>query len=487
MIVERFHAMVRRYPDEVALVDGEERLTYADLEQGITALAFYLKRTLDVRPGDVIAASLSNSWQFVESFFATVKLGASFFPCNPQWRAPELRALASRLRVRGAIVEKQSREEWDELADLVPSHRLLSLEERPRSIEGSVEETTLSEDQPVVWLTTSGSTGTPRLVPRSARNLFTAAANVANALKIDVGRRFLGVGPFYHAYGFNNCLMLPLLSGARTVPVRQFVPATCIDLIDREKIDVLFGSPLVYDFLARNASDSTRLASLAVCLSGGARMAADIAERWNKRFGIPVRQYYGSTETGVIAIDRGSSLRAPDGQGTYVGTPIPGVEARCLAADGADAPAGSLGEIIVKSGAVMSGYLDEPEASAQAFYQGFYRTGDVGFIDGDGGLFLTGRIGRTINIGGVKVAPAEIERVIETIPVVSQCWVDGAPHPSAGETIRARIVLREGASISRAELLHQCRQQLAEYKLPRIIEFVEALPMSISGKLSRFA
>lgn len=416
-----------RVRNEIAIIDGAERITYGDLRERAAGIAAWLRRTLDPRRGDVIAASLPNSWQFVASFMAVTDLGCVFMPCNPRWREREVSWFAAKLGFRGIITEDQIRFESGEPA--AASH------------------------DPAVYLATSGSTGAPRIVPRTRRNLFAGAENVGRVLDVGPGRRFLAVIPFYHSNGFHNSMFLPLMHGATIVMARQFVPAACAERIRRERVDTLIGSPFIYSLLAEKLSSSPPL-----CISAGAPMPAAVAERWRKRFGVRVRQLYGSTETSAISIDCAAGDAAPD----CVGMPVPGAEVRILES----------GEITVRSPAVMSGYVGEPEIN------GFFHTRDLGYLASDG-LHLTGRIRRVINIAGIKVDPVEVERVVETLAGVFACRVDAARSGHGGELIRARVALRAGAQVTRADLIEHCRSRLAEYKLPRIIEIVEA---TISGK-----
>ena len=176
--------------------------------------------------------------------------------------------------------------------------------------------------------------------------------------------------------------------------------------------------------------------------------------------------------------------------GACIGEPLRGAEVIVLAADGPPAERqrlerGEIGELAVRSASVMSGYFGEPELNRSLFHDGFFRTGDLGYFDSAGNLYLTGRLGRVLNIAGVKVDPVEVERVVETLPNVASCHVDAVPNGRGGELIRASVVPREGLPVTRREVIEQCRRQLAEYKLPRIIEFLEATPITIAGKIPR--
>jgi long-chain acyl-CoA synthetase len=369
MIAERLRALAEDNPGRLAIVDGEERITYSQLLRRIDGSREWLHQRLHIAPGDVILGSLENSWQFVACFFAVAESGGVFMPMHPGWRAPELRGFRERLKIHGVITGRASRPEWDQV---ISSARVLVIDdgfgEAPRGPRAHAAD----ENSPALYLATSGSTGTPRIVPRSHRNLLAGARNVARALTIVPDRRFLCVVPFYHASGFHNSLILPLLNGARLILMRHFTPAACARLVGAESADVLIGSPFIYRMLLDHAQ---YLPTLDLCVSAGARMTQTLALAWQERFGTRVRQLYGSTETSVISIDRSAE---PPPSGT-VGTPIDEVEIRIL----------NESEVAVRSPMVMSGYVADPEwnlrysrtaSSARAISAAWIRTGDCGFL-----------------------------------------------------------------------------------------------------------
>jgi len=289
--------------DGLAIIDGNERITYGALLDRIDGISRALREMLDPRPGDVIAASLSNSRQFVACLFAVSKLGSVFMPCHPQWRAAELRSLAACLAFRGVITDGQHRHEWAQVSE-VPPQRVLTVDDVVRAHgSGSVPPAPRTARDPALYLATSGSTGGPRVVPRSHGNLAAAARNVGHALGMGPGRRLLGMVPFHYSNGVHNCLLMPLLNGTPLVLMPTFTPTACAELVQRERVDVLIGSPFLYSILGDRVADPSLLSTLKLCISSGARMPAGVAERWHERFGTRVRQLYGSTETSVISID----------------------------------------------------------------------------------------------------------------------------------------------------------------------------------------
>lgn len=464
MIAAAFREASERYPARIAIVDGDRRITYAELLGAAAHFRDRLRNEAKIGRGDVVASVLGNSWQFAASFFAASSLGAIFIPWNPQWREQESRGLAARLDLRAMILDERQPAAWKPEG----GHLLSAPLEFSESAVFDCEP--LSSDAKAAYLTTSGSTGVPKIVPRSCRNLVGGAANVACALDIQPGKRFLSVVPFHHSNGFHNCLIAPLLHGATVIMLRGFTPQGCATLIRKEGANVMIGSPFLFGLLADRVSDPALMSSLDLCISAGARMPEPTAERWLRRTGKRIRQLYGSTETSVITIERDEPANPHPGAGVYVGKAIPGVEVRLVD-----------GEITVRSPAVMSGYFGEE--NEENFHEGFYRTGDSGHITAGGGVYLTGRLRRVINVAGIKVDPAEVERVVEEIPGVSACHADSVDGAHGASAIRVRIALAPEASVSRDSVVEHCRRRLAEYKLPRIVEVCDQLPATLSGKV----
>lgn len=288
--------------------------------------------------------------------------------------------------------------------------------------------------------------------------------------------------PFHYANGFNNSLLVPLLNGATAVMAPKFNPRACAELVHREQINTLFGSPFIYSSLLDAVREPASLTSLKRCFSAGGRTSPDLADRWQERFGVPIRQLYGMTEAGVIAIESSERSTEPS-TASCVGPPIHGVEVAVFGEDGSRLAAGEIGELGVRSEAVMAGYVGEPEVQRGLFPDGSFRTGDLGFMDSRGTLHLTGRIGRIMNIAGVKVDPVEVERAVEMLAGVASCHVDVVRHGLGGEVIRARVVARSGFELTRRDVIEHCRQYLADYKFPRVIEFSAEPSMTIAGKM----
>lgn len=472
MIAARLHRIARECPDASALVVGETSVTYPDLLRAGAAVRRLLDRS-GTNPGDVVMVSLPISFEAVASFVACVDLGAVFLPVNRAWRESEISWLAGRVSPSAVVVRSDDQTRWLEAG--IPRERLLCLDRS--SLIGMDAPAPLRPSQwpperPTAYLISSGSTGLPKIVPRTQSGLMLGAAAVATASGIGPGHRLLASVPFHHGSGFSNNLVLPLLSGATLILLEHFEPATAAAAIERHSVDYLWSSPIVYGLLADAEVSSSALRSLRVCFCGGAPLAPAVVNKWSSRSAAPIRQYYGSTETAVVSL-LCENPPSPD----CVGRPVPGTEIRILAGD-VSQPAGQVGEIAVRGPCVLTGYVGEPGP----FCNGFLRTGDRGWIDENGFLYLVGRLKPWINAGGVKVDPTEVRRVLSAMPGVRECMVEPEKGPQGVDIVAAVIAPEPGVDLTRADVIRHCRQHLAEYKIPRVMRFVPCLAADLAGK-----
>lgn len=481
MVLERVYQVATETPDDLAIIDDPVTLTYSDLAGRAAALAEFLRSRAGLRQGGIAAVSLPNCWQYPICFFAVAGLGGICMPFNSQWRANEIHWFVRRLGIGIAITCRDLRPAWDEAARDLPGLQVHTID------GGELEDVLITRSAadlplvngvfPALYLATSGSTGRPKVVPRTHQNLLAGARAVAAALDVQRGARFLSVVPFHHANGFANGMFLPLTSGGAVVLVRKALPSVLAEKVHRHGVEIVNMSPILYSLLAEHGVEPEEFGSVKIYLSSGAPLPPVLAQAWRKRFGQPIRQLYGSSETGTLCIEGAGS--AADGS---VGKPLATVTVQVLDSEGRPLPVGQHGEIAVRGPAMMTGYVDEPELNHTAFAQGLFRMGDLGHLTADGELVLEGRSKRWINSGGVKVDPVEVENVIHRLAAVAQCKVIPGRDSRGLEVIRALIVLRPDAQVTRREIVSHCRQELAEYKIPRMIEFVDAMPVDLAGK-----
>lgn len=460
-----------------AIVWRDEAFTgemlHADADRVAAALA-----GLGLGAGKRVALLFGNTPQFAVGILAAMKMGASAVLLGARFTRREI---ADSLRRTGAaaLLGPADAGLLDDVAGLQPGP--------PSAVAGrsgtlalwqTAYEATASDDECIVQFT-SGTTGRSKIVPRTTANLADELENFASYLGLGPDAPSVCPVPLCHAYGLVNGLLLPLFSGRIAVLLDGwFLPNDVADVVRRSRARLLVGVPVMYKALAETygpaASD---LASLRVCFSAGSPMAAGVVRAFGARYGLSVNQQYGSTETGVIAADlagNAADVRA-------VGRPVPGRTLRIVADDGSVLAPGETGEIVVRSAGTTPGYLDDPALNAQRFRDGDYRTGDRGWIDSAGDLIVAGRGTSFINVGGLKVDPAEVEQVLASWDAVVECAVVPAPHAAGGEIVKAVVVARDGMSAT--DVQRFCRGRLAPHKIPREVVFVDALPRSATGKV----
>jgi long-chain acyl-CoA synthetase len=310
-------------------------------------------------------------------------------------------------------------------------------------------------------------------VGRTHRGLLAGHASLAHALQPTPEDRVLGVVPFRHSHGLTNAMLLSLLSGGTLVIMERFVPRRLIDLVAQHRISVLVGSPFIFSTVVECMDDPSKLATVRAALSAGAPLPPATARAFLEKTGVGIRELYGSSETGAIAVGEPGSRSLREMQGATL---------KVVDDTGAPCSTGVTGEVLVRTECMAAGYLGEPGDGSFSLRDGFYATGDLGHLDARGNLLLQGRTSLRLNIAGVKVDPVEIERVILDLPEVANVLVSSVLGERSLEVIKASLVLTPGRQLKRETVISHCRRGLAEYKVPRIVEVVDELPQNILGK-----
>ena len=481
MLRAAFDAVAARQPEAIAMIDRGTAISYSELGLRSSRLARILAERAGLQRGDRLAVCLPNCWEFAAGALASAGIGAVYAPFSPAWRPREISWLASRLSPRALISRGDMLAGWRE-SGAMPATVVLIDEADVRDAlltsAALLPPTPQPENEPWLCFTTSGSTGRPRIVFRSARNLISAQRSTAKALGLGSGMRQLSGVPFYHSGGFDNCLLMPLLYGMSVTLPDSFASAEVEAAIREHRIQALMGSPFLYTMLAESAATRVSFESVEVAVSFGAPMPPKTAADCESMLGLRIRQLYGSTETGVIAIQRAGSSFRPG----LAGDPVESAEVRILGERGERLSPGCTGNLGVRGAGVISAYFDSVDSDARTFQDGFYMTGDLGRLEPDGELILCGRSKAMINISGIKVDPVEIEHVLLQLPEIRACNVRGVRDDRQGEVIEALIELRPDCSLTRRAVVAHCRAHLSESKIPRRIEFAAATPMNAAGK-----
>jgi HIP---CoA ligase len=495
----------RLWPDEDGVVESGQRVSWAELADRMEHAARAFAAS-GVRPGDRVALWAPNSLDWIVASLGIYAAGAVLVPVNTRFKGTEaahvLRTAGARLLVTvtdflGADYIGMLGSDPDLLGtlevvvlsgppgDATPWTRFL---ERDREADGSgspEERLGAADISDIIF--TSGTTGRPKGAVlthgASTRSYVAWSENVG----LRHGDRYLVVYPFFHCAGLKSAVLACILTGATIVPCPVFDVATVMDLVVRERISMLPGPPALYQSLLNADLSGYDTSSLRLAVTGAASVPVDLVRRMREDLGFAsVVTAYGLTETtGTV-----STCRHDDPIEVIANTsgrPLPGMEVRVVDRAGTDVPAGEPGEVWVRGYAVMRGYFNAPEATAEAFTpDGWLRTGDVGVLDARGNLRITDRIKDMFIVGGFNAYPAEIENLMSRHPDVAQVAVVGMPDERLGEVGFAYVIPRQGSAPTEAELIAWCREEMANFKVPRHVEFVPALPLNPSGKVLKF-
>jgi long-chain acyl-CoA synthetase len=470
------------YAGRVALIAGAQRITYQELDRAACALGNHL-RSLGLGKGDKVALMLPNCPEFLIAYFGVQKIGGVAVTLNVQSTPYELRHLLGNSDSRCLITQGALARRAEEIRGELPllSHLIVtngSDEASPfRDIIArgpfEIEPADVGADDPAVMIYTSGLTGKPLGAVLTQRNLLTQSVLLRTICHLDENNIGLAVIPFFHSFGAVANMLAPLRIGAGIVLMDGFSLDGLFAAIEKEKVTYVAAVPRLFlGMLFHAEGEKYRTDSLRLCITGGAAMPPDFIPLFEQRFGVKIMEGYGLTEAAPVASF--SRLDMPQKPGS-IGIPIPGVEVKIVDEAGRERPRGELGELVLRGDNVMQGYYRDPAATAQVIRGGWLHTGDLGLMDADGYLFLTGRKKRMIITSGFNVYPREIEIVLALHPAVQEARVVGMEDLIRGEIVKAIVVKKPGAEIEDRELLKHCRTYLSSYKVPRKLEFADMI------------
>ena len=483
------------YPETAFLNFYDEITTYRDLERQTNSFANYLLER-GVRRGDVVSYMLGNSPAVFQVLLGTQTIGAIGGPISCWWKANEVEYLVNDCRSKVLVVDPEYVPIAAEIADSAPSieHVIATSpspvdlgrphEYLPAILEAhgakapQVEPPDATDTAALMY--TSGTTGQPKGVMLSHRGVLTGAHVKTERVPIGVGDRGLCVLPLFHSGGLND-LAFPIMYGAGTIVLRRsFSASEFWDCVERYRIHAFYIVPTMWNILLRATESSTAdTSSLRFGISGAAPIPPEQLEECKKRFGIPILEGYGLTESsGGIAAN--TLTRSKYGS---VGPPFVGLDVRIFDEESRPLPPDEIGEIVVRGDTVMQGYLNKPEATSETVVDGWLHTGDLGYFDQEGFLFITDRKKEMIIRGGVNVYPKEIENVIAEHPAVAAVAVIPEPDSKYGQVAKACVVPVRGAQIDEGEVREFCAAKLAAYKVPEVVVLRASLPRNAVGKV----
>ncbi|MBQ0986808.1 long-chain fatty acid--CoA ligase [Streptomyces sp. F63] len=473
----------RRQPERPALRLGEQVTGYAELDER-SARAAALLRAEGVRPGDRVALMLPNVPEFVVLYYGALRAGAIVVPLNPLLKTRETEF---HLRDSGAVLLCEWHQAPGEGAQGAAAAGVRHLAVEPVDFAGRLAGhepapgVAEADDADVaVLLYTSGTTGRPKgaaLTHGSLRH--NTEVNKDSVQRMTEDDVVVGCLPLFHIFGQVCTMNVAVLSGALLTLIPRFDPQAVLDAIARDRATVFEGVPTMYAALLQHPSDAD-VSTLRMCISGGASLPVEVLHGFERRFGCPVLEGFGMSETSPVV-----TFNHPDRprKAGSIGTPIQDVEVRLLDEKGRDVAPGEVGEMAVRGPNVMKGYWNLPEETAAAIPDGWLRTGDLARQDEDGYFYVVDRKKDMIIRGGYNVYPREIEEVLHEHPAVALAAVVPVAHARLGEEIGAAVVLRPGASATPDELREFVRDRVAAYKYPREVWITDALPTGPSGKI----
>ena len=491
-------------PHRVATICGDRRRTWREVGQRVPRLAAAL-REFGIQDGARVAALAMNSDRYIELFYAIPWAGGAFTPLNIRWSVAENVYALTDSQASVLLVDDAFLDQAQALRQQLPSIKTFiymgdgATPEGMLSYEALIErcapmaDANRKDDDLYVVFYTGGTTSHPKGVAMSHKALVYGAVIYLSMLPAIEDLSFVYVAGFFHFAGASAMWYITLAGGTHVV-LPKFEPVPVMKAIAEHKVTNAVLVPTMVNMLINHPEfDRYDLSSLQTCVYGGSPMPEALMMQAMKRLpGWRFYQIYGMTETGGFATmlrwrdhltagPKASRLRS-------AGQPAPGVEVRVVQQDGHVAPTGQLGEIVVRSDILMTGYLNNPEGTAAVLKDGWMHTGDAGTLDEDGFLYVADRVKDMVVTGGENVYSIEVERALFQHPAVREAAVIGIPSEQWGESVHAVVVLKDGAAASADELIAHCRTLIGGYKCPRSIEFrAEALPVTPVGKVRKNA
>jgi malonyl-CoA/methylmalonyl-CoA synthetase len=491
-----FTENVRRYPGKIALefIDPPfQRLTYAELDEQVNRTAGYLQ-SLGLQPGDRVALQLSKCLEFILLHLATIRLGAITLPLNLAYPPDELKYFledsgaklffaleVSKEKVKLILPELPDLQECIFLNPSKPDQFNSLISNHPVSNHHSPS---VNPADTAVIIYTSGTTGRPKGAEITHGNLISNLEALHEAWSWQADDILLHVLPIFHVHGLFVALHGALHAGATTLFMREFNAQKTLELLSSGECTVFMAVPTIHKRLldVPNAGPFN-LSRVRLITSGSDRLPDEVFTGFQQTFGYTLLERYGMTETGMNC---SNPLNGERRIGS-VGLPLPGVEVRIVNSEsGETLPIGEIGDVQLRGPNIFKGYWNQPDKTSAAFSaNGWFKTGDLGYLEADGYLTLCGRSKDLIISGGLNIYPPEVERVLVEHPAVNACAVIGCPDAEWGEKVTAVVVLEKTESVSGEELIRFCRERLAPYKSPKSIVFKDDLPRNAMGKVQK--
>ncbi|MDQ6657220.1 MAG: long-chain fatty acid--CoA ligase [Actinomycetota bacterium] len=474
-----------RTPQSTAIILDDVRLSYADLDTATAKMAGYLAAH-GIQPGDRVALMLPNIPAFAVIYYGALRAGAVVVPMNPLFKVREIEYYLSDSGAKMIFAMPGAAGDGAKAAGVtfvpVEGADAVAMAGILNDVEPITEVVDRADSDTAVILYTSGTTGRPKGAELTHVNLNSNQAVTARTLlTLAADDVVMGCLPLFHVFGMTCGLNTSIAVGASLSLITRFDPDTALDVIARDRVTVFEGVPTYYmGMLSKAGSRDTDLTSLRLAAAGGSSLPVEVLHKFEATFGCPILEGYGLSETSPVACFNHPDAERKPGS---IGFPIEGVQMAVLDDAGAEVADGEPGEIVIRGDAIMRGYWNNPQATAEAIKDGWFHSGDLGKRDSDGYFYIVDRIKDMILRGGMNVYPREVEEVLYEHPAIAEAAVVGVPHEMLGEEIAAFVVLAPGQTADPTEISQYVKDRIAAYKYPRTVTIVESLPKTASGKI----
>ena len=495
----------REYPNKAAFTFMDTTINYAQTNGAANQVANGL-RSIGIQPGDKVALSCFNIPYFPIIYFGILKAGATVVPLSVLLKKDEIayhlndsdaKAYFCFVGTADLPMGQMGYAGFQEADACEHFFMIMPKGDMPSAIEGTKTLGSLmagqsptgdahatSADDTAVIIYTSGTTGRPKGAELTHSNIFTNTVLCKEMINVNPKDTMLIVLPLFHIFAMTVLMNTGVYSGTTNILLPRFDGEAVFGLMQKHNVTIFAGVPTMYWGLLNVKSDQFDYEkisnNLRIALSGGAALPVQVLEDFEKRFGVPIIEGYGMSEGSPVVTFNQIKVGLKAGS---IGTPVWGVEVKIVDENDQEVPLGEKGELIYRGPNVMKGYYKRPEANAKTLKNGWMHSGDVAIKDEDGFYFIVDRTKDMIIRGGLNVYPREVEEAMIKHEAVSLVAVIGIPDDKLGEEIKAFVVLEDGATISADELKAYTKDKIAAYKYPRIIEFLDALPMSATGKI----
>ncbi len=474
-----------RAPDGAAIRLGETELSYGLLDERSGQLASLLTDR-GLESGDRVGVMLPNVPEFPVAYYGVLRAGGIVVPMNVLLKRREI---AYYLEDSGAKLLLAWQGFCAEAGDGAADAGADLIEVEPAAFAATLEALSpteglaeVADDDTAVILYTSGTTGSPKGAELTHHNLArNADVSSRTTCEIDSGNVVLGSLPLFHSFGQTVAMNASLQVGACLTLVPKFEPALALETMQRDRVTHFYGVPTMYGALLHHPErESYDTSALCTCITGGASMPVEVLRGFEEAFGAIILEGYGLSETSPVSSSNHPGRERKPGS---IGEPIEGVEMRVVDEDDNPVEQGEVGEIVIRGHNIMKGYWQKPEATAEAMRGGWFHSGDMARTDEDGYFYIVDRKKDLIIRGGYNVYPREVEEVLYEHPKIREAAVVGIPHDEWGEEIGAVVVLHEGEEMTAEEVSAHVKEQIAAYKYPRVVWFIDELPKGPTGKI----